>query len=129
MNNKDLVKNGLQLVLENPSYDIPLIETYFSKNYVQCVDGKRFDYTMFTKHIKKVKELTTKLSIEFNYIAEEGNLVFTNHTVTVIMKDGTQDQVKVIATFIIEDRQIVFCDELTLHLDNHQKTKDLGSVV
>lgn len=129
MNNKDLVKNGLQLVLENPSYDVSVIDTYFSKNYVQCVDGKRFDYTMFTKHIKKVKELTTKLSIEFNYIAEEGNLVFTNHTVTVIMKDGTQDQVKVIATFIIEDRQIVFCDELTLHLDNHQKNKDLGSVV
>lgn len=129
MNNKDLVKNGLQLVLENPSYDVSVIETYFSKNYVQCVDGKRFDYTMLTRHIKKVKELTTKLSIEFNYIAEEGNLVFTNHTVTVIMEDGTQDKVKVIATFIIENRQIVFCDELTLHMDNHQENKDLGSVV
>lgn len=129
MSNKDLVKSCFKALFEDPIYVPSVIDTYFSKDYIQCVDGKRFDYVMFNIHIQKVKELTKCISITFNHIVEEGSTVFTNHTVAVTMADGTISQVKVIATFIIRDNQIVFCDELTMHLDDHQKNKDLGSVV
>lgn len=129
MNNKDLIKNCFLALVEQQQYDRSVIETYFSTEYIQCVDGEIFDYSKFMTHIEKLKELTTSLSITFNHIAEEGDTVFTNHTVTVVRNDSSMSKVKVIATFIIKDNKIVYCDELTRHLEGNDANISFGSVV
>ncbi|WP_025124495.1 hypothetical protein [Myroides odoratimimus] len=129
MTNKELIKDCFVNLLESPQYRPEVIATYFSIDYIQCVDGKRLDYTIFSNHIKKLKEVTERLSITFNYMAEEGNLVFTNHSVSVYRNDGSVSKVKVIATFVIENEKIVFCDELTLHEEGNHDDSNLGSMV
>ncbi|EPH06642.1 hypothetical protein HMPREF9713_03502 [Myroides odoratimimus CCUG 12700] len=129
MTNKELIKDCFVNLLESPQYRPEVIATYFSTDYIQCVDGKKLDYTIFSNHIKKLKEVTERLSITFNYMAEEGNLVFTNHSVSVYRNDGSVSKVKVIATFVIENEKIVFCDELTLHEEGNHDDSNLGSMV
>lgn len=129
MTNKELIKDCFINLLESPLYRPEVIATYFSTDYIQCVDGNKLDYTIFSDHIKKLKEVTDKLSITFNYMAEEGNLVFTNHSVLVHRNDGSISKVKVIATFVIENEKIVFCDELTLHEEGSHDDANLGSIV
>ncbi|KUF47207.1 hypothetical protein HX052_11060 [Myroides marinus] len=129
MTNKDLVKNCFLALFEQSNYDSAVIEKYFSAEYIQCVDGVIFDYFKFMTHIKKLKELTRSLTLKFNYIIGEGDIVFTNHTVTVVKNDGSVSKVKVIATFIIKDNKIVYCDELTRHLEGNEDDANFGSVV
>ncbi|MCC9041477.1 hypothetical protein LNQ81_01945 [Myroides sp. M-43] len=129
MTNKDLVKSCFKALLENAIYDPSVIELYFSKKYMQCVDGVIFNFDQFTMHIQKLKELTHQLTLEFNHIIEEGDIVFTNHTVSIEKKDGSRSQIKVLATFIIKCNQIVYCDELTYQQNGKTDTSNLGSVV
>lgn len=129
MTNKELVRDCFVTLLEQAIYDETIVEKYFSRDYVQCVDGVVFDYHKFKIHIQKLKELTTSLRITFNHVAEDGETVFTNHTVTVVRKDGRISTVKVIATFIIKENKIVYCDELTRHLEGAERDTNFGSVV
>lgn len=129
MNNKELVQECFYALLAQPNYDSAVIEKYFSAEYIQCVDGVIFDYYTFMAHIQKLKGLTRSLKLTFNYVAGDGDLVFTNHTVSIVKNDGSESKVKVIATFVIKNNKIVYCDELTRHLEGNEADANLGSVV
>ncbi|PKF73655.1 hypothetical protein [Chryseobacterium sp. PMSZPI] len=124
---KNFIQDVFAHVLENPVFDEILIETYFSKDYVQFVDHLQLDYEDFVLHIKKLKEKISKQSIEILHYAENGNIIFTNHHVESLLKDGSMVKHKVLAEFTIQNGKIIQCDELTLLLEGSQTEKNLGS--
>ncbi len=125
--NKQIIKTALTEILENIEFDELLIEKYFSKEYIQHVDGKTIDYKNFKDHIRTLKAHVKSQSISINSIVEEGDIVFTNHIVTFTMQDGRNGQIKVIAEFRIKDDKIYYCDELTHMIAGDDKDRDLGS--
>ncbi|WP_157837436.1 hypothetical protein [Chryseobacterium sp. P1-3] len=50
---KHFIQEVFSEVLENPVFDQILIEKYFSKEYIQYVDGTCLNYNEFVLHIKK----------------------------------------------------------------------------
>ena len=125
--NKQIIRSVFKEVLENPILDMESISDYFSVEYVQYVDGKTMHYDDFLKHISLLKTKVESMSILINSIVAEEHIVFTNHTVSSILKNGTQLKMKVIAEFRLRDGKIYFCDELTSLIEGDEREKDLGS--
>ncbi len=53
---KHIIQEVFTNILENPVFDLLLIEQYFSKDYIQLVDHTQLNYEEFILHIKKLKE-------------------------------------------------------------------------
>jgi hypothetical protein len=124
---KKLIRELFQNIFENPGYDEAIIKRYFSKDYVQQVDGKTLHFSEFIKHIKVVKEAITSMSVTFDTIAQDNDIVFTNHRVRATTKEGSTGEVHVIAEFHIQNGQINYCNELTRQISGDPKDGDLGS--
>ncbi|MBB6111955.1 hypothetical protein SAMN05421821_11561 [Mucilaginibacter lappiensis] len=124
---KKLIKEIFQNIFEIPGYDEAIVKRYFSTDYVQQVDGKTLHFSEFTKHIKAVKEAIASISIIFDTIAQDNDIIFTNHRVMAITKEGRSGEVQVIAEFHIQDGQINYCNELTRQISGDPRDGDLGS--
>jgi len=124
---KNLIREIFQNIFENPTYDEAIIKRYFSTNYVQHVDGKTLHFSEFIKHIKAVKEAIISMSVTFDTIAQDNDIVFTNHRVKATTKEGRAGEVQVIAEFHIQNGQINYCNELTRQISGDPKDSDLGS--
>jgi hypothetical protein len=124
---KHFIQQVFTEVLENPVFDPALIDKYFSKQYVQLVDHTRLNYDEFVLHIQKLKEKTAGQKVEILNHAENGNIIFTNHVVRSVLKDGSMVSHKVLAEFTIKDDQIIRCDELTFLMEGDHIAKNLGS--
>ena len=124
---KKLIQEVFQDIFENPGYDEAIIAHYFSTDYVQHVDGKTLQFGDFTKHIKAVKEAIAFMSVTFDTIAQDNDIVFTNHRVKATTKAGGMGEVQVIAEFHIHNGQINYCSELTRQISGDPKDDDLGS--
>lgn len=104
------------------------IGEYFSKDYVQYVDGKVLNYEQFVKHVRAVKEATEKLEFEFKKVVMEGNVVFTNHEVRGRTKEGREISGQVIGEFRFDENgKVSYCDELTRMEKGEEGDGDLGS--
>ena len=128
MNNKELIRTVFHLLFESESLDETVITSYFSTDYVQHVDNETLDFTEFISHIKKVREKIASCRINFNTLIVENNIVFSNHTVNAIMKNGASIQQHVLAEFRLCNGRINFCDELTCHQKGDKSESNLGSV-
>ncbi|WP_294328833.1 nuclear transport factor 2 family protein [uncultured Chryseobacterium sp.] len=126
---KHIIQQVFRDVLENPVFDLSLIEKYFSKNYIQWVDHHQLNYGAFILHIKRLKEKVTEQKIEILHYAENGNIIFTHHIATSVLKDGSMAVHKVLAEFTFENGKIIKCDELTLLLEGDFSSKNLGSEI
>ncbi|ASE60776.1 MULTISPECIES: limonene-1,2-epoxide hydrolase family protein [Chryseobacterium] len=126
---KHIIQQVFSSILENPVFDLSLIEKYFSKDYVQFVDHKQLNYEEFILHIQKLKEKVTEQKIDILNYAENGNIIFTHHIAKSALKDGSIVRHKVLAEFTIQDDKIVRCDELTLLLEGSPTEKNLGSEI
>lgn len=125
--NKELITTVFQKILENPEFDEKLIGMYFSKDYIQHVDGKTLDYTGFVQHMKALKNAVSQLQITIRSMASEEDVVFTNHVAKIYKKDGKQGEGEVIAEFRIKDQQIIYCNELTRIIKGSEEDSDIGS--
>lgn len=104
------------------------ISEYFSKDYVQHVDGKVLHYEEFVKHVRVVKEATERLEFEFKTVVMEGRVVFTNHVVRVRTKEGREMHGQVIGEFRFDEGgKVCYCDELTRMESGEEGDRDLGS--
>lgn len=126
---KHIIQQVFSTILENPVFDLSLIEKYFSKNYIQFVDHQQLNYEEFILHIKKLKEKVAEQKIDIIHWAENGNIVFTHHLAKSVLKDGSIVLHKVLAEFTIEENRIIKCDELTLLLEGDLSSRNLGSEV
>lgn len=124
---KELIRNAFKAVVENQTYDPTIIEKYFSRDYHQYVDGEELDFDGFCQHMKAQKLAIKYLLIDFQTIIEEGNIVFTNHSVEIQTNEGRHALIHVIAEFRIQDGKITYCNELTRLVSGDERERDLGS--
>lgn len=125
-NNKELVKKAIIYAIENrdPNLDY---SKYISKDYVQHVDGKTFNFAQYVQHMEHIKNILKSMSVFFQDIIAEGNKVVTVHIVKGTKEDGTEMAAKVIALFTVKDGKIVSCDELTHMIKGQEEDRDMGS--
>jgi predicted SnoaL-like aldol condensation-catalyzing enzyme len=127
MENKEIVRNLFKNVFESPEFNEEILRNYVDTAYIQQVDGKTLNYPEFVLHIKLLKEKVNSLNVEFLTLVEEGDIVFSNHIVSLTLNDGKKGKSHGIAEFRIRDGKLYSCDELTFLVEGREKDKDLGS--
>ena len=125
--NKQIIKNMLHDVIENPELNESLIRSYFSEDYIQQVDGKTLDFNDFFLHMSALKKSTKELSLTIESIAAEDDVVFTRHFVSGTTVDNKKGKSMVIAEFRIRNGKIYYCNELTHMSKGDESMRDLGS--
>ena|SRR3990167_2181719 len=124
---KRFVKEAFKHTIENMDATEETYAKYFSKDYVQHVDGKTLKYNYFIAHMKSQKNVMKSAKVTFKSMVVEGDTVATVHLVNGIKKDGGIIEVQVNALFLIKDKKIVLCDELTHLIKGEKSDRDLGS--
>ena len=127
MSHKQFVQCALKDVLNSQTVSLDTVTKYFSKEYLQIVDGKAINFDEFVEHLKVLKEATHTITITIKSIAENDNCVHTQHLAKAIKKDGSVSLFEVFAKFQLENGLIVRCEELTRMLDGDESDSDLGS--
>lgn len=109
--------------------DVNKIDTYFAPSYVQTTDHQTSDINEFTDHLKKLKEVVARLSIEefkTMLIDESQNTIFTPWC-SCRKENGDKGKVEVYAEFVFnEDGKVITCKELTLPYN--EELNGIGSV-
>ncbi len=104
------------------------IRRLFAPGYVQKVDGNTLDLDGFIAHMCAQKQHIAEAETEFLALAEEGNVVFSNHIVRAKKSDGSRIAVQVLAQFEFDENgQIALCDEFTRLLEGGAEDADIGS--
>ncbi|HGV3502217.1 nuclear transport factor 2 family protein [Providencia rettgeri] len=122
-----LVKQALDSVLGTQIGSLSVIEQFFSRDYIQIVDGKEIGFDEFVAHMKVLEEATESITITIKSIAEGDNCVHTQHIAKAMKKDGSYSEYEVFACFTILDNKIVRCEELTRMTQGNKHDSDLGS--
>lgn len=125
--NANILKEAFHNIIEADVVDDNQIARYFSKDYVQHVDGKTINYDQFVSHMHTQRKTLMSIKVTFLNVVSKGDIVFTNHIITAHTKDGRVLQGKVIGEFTIKDGQIIACDELTYMINRTEEDRDLGS--
>ena len=124
---KAFIEEVFNNVLEDTNATERAYEKYFSKDYIQRVDGKVLNYSDFVKHMQAQKAVLKSLKITFKYIIVEGDKIATVHIVDGVKKDGGIIEAQVNAVFQIKNKKIILCDELTRMIKGAKSDADLGS--
>lgn len=123
-----LIQEIFTEVFEKDEFDEAVCEKYFSKNYVQYVDGKKVDYAGFLEHVRALKSALHSMSFEFKHIVTQGNKIATLHIARGIKRDtGDKIEVQVNAMFEVQHNQLILCNELTRLIHGEERDQDLGS--
>ncbi len=124
---KQTFKKAFTELLESSEVNEKDIEKFFSKDYVQYADGKKLNYHEFIKHMHTLKKSLTYLKVSMKSIAQENDIIFTNHLISGETKDKKTFSGEVIAEFRISNNQIYYCNELTHMIEGEDENRDLGS--
>jgi predicted SnoaL-like aldol condensation-catalyzing enzyme len=124
---KKFVKEAFTNTIENMDATEETYAKYFSRDYIQHVDGKTLKYDDFIAHMKAQKNVMKSATVNFKYMIVEGDKVATVHIVNGVKKNGGIIEAQVNALFQIKDKKIVFCDELTHLIKGDKSDRDLGS--
>lgn len=127
MDLKQLFKQCMQEVLEAPDFNLSTIESYFSPEYQQHVDGKTLNYEEFIAHIKHVKEVVQTAKLTFEKLTVVDSVVSSIHVVDVVKKDGGKAKFRVHGDFTFDNNRLIKTDERTEMLSGHESDEDLGS--
>lgn len=124
---KKFIQEAFLNVIEDMNATEETYTKYFSKDYIQYVDGKKLTYADFVAHMKAQKSVMKSAKITFKHMLVEGDKIATVHLVYGIKKDGSVIEAQVNALFQIKNSKIVLCDELTHLIKGEKSDKDLGS--
>jgi len=124
---KKFIKDVFINLIENRDANEETYAKYFSKDYIQYVDGKILDYDHFVRHMKALSATIKSAQVTFKQIIAERDKVATIHKVNAVKHDGSQIEVQVNAFFQIKNNKIIFCDELTYLIRGEKSDKDLAS--
>ncbi len=124
---KKFIKEVFVNLIENRNADEETFAKYFSKEYIQYVDGKVLDYDHFVAHMKALASTIKSAKVTFKHIVAENDKITTIHRVNATKHDDSQVEVQVNALFQIKDNKIILCDELTYLIKGEKSDKDLGS--
>lgn len=124
---KQTFKKAFTDFLESSEVNEKDIEKFFSKDYIQYADGEKLNYHEFIEHMYTLKKSVKYLNVNIKSIAQENEIIFTNHLISGKTKDDKMFSGEVIAEFRIKNNQIYYCNELTHMTDGDGETRDLGS--
>ncbi len=127
MNKIEFVTRALTDVLGEHIGDESLVEQYFSRDYVQVVNGQTIEFPAFLAHLNALKMATRSITIEIKSIAEGGSCVHTQHIAKAEKVSGEHAAFEVFACFRLADGKIVRCEEVTRQLTGDESDNDLGS--
>jgi predicted SnoaL-like aldol condensation-catalyzing enzyme len=96
MDNKKFIRELFKNVFESPEFNEDFIRKNVDADYIQHVDGKTLGYNEFAQHIKLLKTKVSTCSVEFLTLIEDGEILFSNHIVSVTLKDEAQGKSHVI---------------------------------
>lgn len=126
--NRNFIEKVFKEVIEDLNADEKIISHYFSPHYIQHVDGQTFNYHDFVQHMRAQKSLLESIKVCIEHCVIEGNSICTVHRVDAIKKNGKKIAIKVIAYFVVENKKIMLCDELTRLLEGDATSQNIGSV-
>lgn len=124
---RQFIKEVFANTIENMDATQETYAKYFSKDYVQYVDGKTLNYNGFIAHMAAQKAALQSAEVTFKHMVAEGDKVATVHIVKAVKKDGRAVQAQVNALFQLKDNRVILCDELTRLIEGDPSDKDLGS--
>jgi predicted SnoaL-like aldol condensation-catalyzing enzyme len=124
---KQLIHTVFSKVIEDIHAKEAVYEQYFSKEYIQHVDGKTLNYADFVSHMTVQKSVMRTIQITFKHLLVDGDKIATVHLVDGVKKNGGSIKAQVNAVFQIKNRKIVLCDELTRLIEGAPSDRDLGS--
>ncbi len=124
---KKLVQKIFKECVENMKATEPLYAQYFSKEYIQHVDGKTLNYADFVAHMKAQKQALKSIKIVFHEMIAEGNKVATSHTAYATRKDNKKIEAQIVSLFEFKDGKLVLCTELTRLEKGEESDRDIGS--
>lgn len=127
MDNKIFITEGFRKIFGTAEFDEAFLRQMFDTSYIQHVDGKTMGLEEFIQHMKLLKERTQSIHVDFRSVITEGEIVFSNHVVEALMKDGSSSVIQVIAEFRINNGKVYYCDELTHLISGDAASRDLGS--
>lgn len=125
---KEFIREVFRNVIEDMHATEATVGKYFSKEYVQYVDGEMLDYDDFVAHMKAQKKALKSVNVRFKHIIVEDDKVATVHTIDAIKNDGSTIKAQINALFQIKNGKLVLCDELTHMSQCEESDKDLGSI-
>lgn len=123
---KQFVKDAVNYVLDNmdPNMDY---SKYVSKDFVNPIDGNKFNYEQWVAHQKHIKSSLKSMKATFDLMVAEGNHVAAIFRVHLIKKDGSELEVKDMGFFEIKNHKIVYVEELTRLIKGNEADKNIGS--
>lgn len=123
---KQLVKDAVIYALEtrDPNMDY---SKYVASNFINPIDGNVFNYSEWVQHQKDIKSQIKSMTPTFDSMIAEGNQVAAIFHIKLIKNDGSELEVKDMAFFKIENRKIVYVEELTRLVKGDVRDKNIGS--
>lgn len=123
---KQFVKNAVIYALENTNPNMDYSK-FVSKNFVNHIDGNKFNYEQWVTHQKNIKKIVKSMKPTFNLLIAEDNNVAAIYYIKIEKNDGSELEVKDMAFFKIKDHKIIYCEELTRLTQGNQLDKNIGS--
>lgn len=120
MDNKEILRRTLKSLFESYRGRDSEFVKYFSPNYMQWANGKNSNFNDLIEHFDKLGETRPNRKIDFIDIVSEGDIVFDQHVVTIIVSETEILEVDVFAKWTIKNGLIVGCEELTRQRDKAQ---------
>jgi len=124
---QEWIHNMFTDVIENQTADEEAVSQYFSKDFVQYVNGHTLNYDDFVEHIRALKAAIHSVKYTIERCMIQGNSFFTIHRVDAINNKGEEVIARIIAYFEVKEGKIVLCDEMTKLLAGSKEEEDLGS--
>jgi ketosteroid isomerase-like protein len=124
---KSFIKHTFQEVVENPNATEATYAKYFSKDYIQNVNGERLGYKEFVQHMNTLKASVQSIKIIFEDMIVENDKICSHHVAHAIKKNGQEVLMRVIAVMHVKDYKIISCNELTFLIAGEKEDHDIGS--
>ena len=117
-----------QDVFASDSFDQQVLDRYFNPKFVQHADGKTLDFDGLADHVRELKRTVTNLRFTFERILAEGDTVMDIHRVEGRKRaNGESFVVRLFSLWVVENRKIVLCDELSRLEQGAPEDRDLSS--
>ncbi|AUG52658.1 hypothetical protein CSC3H3_07970 [Thalassospira marina] len=129
MNQRDAenILHDLFASLTNPAIPTENLASFFTRDYIQIVDGETLDLDGFLQHAATLRNALIRAEVSFEKIIAQDDTIADIHIVRAEKKNGDHIRVKVIAFYTLRDGRISRIEELTHLLDGKDEDRDLGS--
>lgn len=107
MNNIELLKGIWKSLYDHKINISETIEKFFHRNYEQCINGVVMGRTQYIQHVIEQRENITIESIDYKYVIEKGDELFTLYYPKGKNKNNLPIEAEVIAYCCFSKHKII----------------------